>query len=58
MPRLIFVAKGAMLDDCGECFRVLEELPAQAGGTRDSLALADAGEGSEAFSKHGHGMSR
>ena len=40
MPRLIFVAKGAMLDDGGECFRVLEELPAQAGGTRDSSAFA------------------
>ena len=40
MPRLIFVANGAMLDDGGECSRVLWKLLAQAGGTRDSWAFA------------------
>jgi hypothetical protein len=39
MPHLTFVAKGAMLDDSGEGFHVPSELPAQAGGTRNSLAL-------------------
>jgi type II secretory pathway pseudopilin PulG len=40
MPRLIFVAKSAMLDDGGEGFRLPWGLPARAGGPRDSWALA------------------
>jgi hypothetical protein len=40
IPRLICVANRAMLDDCGEDFRVPSERPAQAGGTQDSWAFA------------------